>query len=62
MGGRTYGPTGVKLAEDRKLIELMNGHIRLVQERDCKMFLPGVVITTKSGAVYKGDYLFKSLE
>ena len=62
VGGRTFGPTGRKLAEDTKVLDFMNGHVRLVQEKDRPMFSPAAVIKMKNGATFTGDYPYERLE
>ena len=62
VGGKTFGPTGRKLTEDKKVLDFMNGHVTLVQEKDRPMFSPGVVVTMKNGATYTGEYPYTRLE
>jgi len=62
VGGRTFGPTGRRLAEDTKVLDFMNDHVKLVQERDRPMFSPGAVVKMKNGATFTGNYPYERLE
>ncbi|HZM44814.1 MAG TPA: MmgE/PrpD family protein [Burkholderiales bacterium] len=62
VGGRTFGPTGRRLAEDTKVLDFMNDHAKLVQERDRPMFSPGAVVKMKNGATFTGNYPYERLE
>ena len=62
VGGATFGPTGHKLKEDKKVLEFMKTHVDLVQEKDRGMFSPGAVITMKDGRKFTGEYPYKRME
>src|SRR6185436_3368062 len=62
VGGRTFGPTGRNLAADTRVLDFMNGHVKLVQEKDRPMFSPATVIKMKNGATFTGDYPYERLE
>jgi len=62
VGGRTFGPTGRDLAADTKVLDFMNGHVKLVQEKDRPMFSPGAMVTTKNGATFTGEFPYERLQ
>lgn len=62
VGGVTFGPTGDKLKEDRKVLEFMKNRVDLVQEKTRGMFSPGAVITMKDGRKFKGEYPYQRME
>ena len=62
VGGRTFGPTGRSLAEDKKVIDFMNAHVTLVQEKDRPMFSPAAAVKMKNGATHAGEFPYERLE
>lgn len=62
IGGKTFGPTGRNLTEDRKVLDFMRDHVTLVQEQERAMFSPGIVVKMKNGATYSGEYPYTRLE
>lgn len=56
VGGRTFGPTGDRLEEDRRVIDFMKNHVTLVRERDRAMFSPAITVKVKDGTTYSGEY------
>jgi len=61
VGGKSLSPNGVVPTQDKRVIDFMNAHVTLVQEKNREMFSPGAVITMKNGAVYKGEYPYKRM-
>jgi hypothetical protein len=62
VGGKTFGPTGNNLKEDKKVLDFMNNHIQLVQEKDRPMFSPGIKVKMKNGTTYTGEYPYERME
>ncbi len=62
VGGKTFGPTGRNLVEDRKVLDFMNAHVTLVQDKQRPMFSPGAVVKMKNGASHSGDYPYQRME
>ena len=62
VGGRTFGPTGKQLASDQLVLEFMEKHITLVQEKDRPMFSPAIHVTMKNGTNYSGEYPYSRME
>ena len=61
VGGKAFGPTGVKPEQDRKVLEFMNSRVRLVQEKDRAMFSPRIVVKMKDGTTYAGEYPYERM-
>jgi hypothetical protein len=62
VGGRTLGPTGEKLEQDRKVMAFMNDRVKLVQEKDRAMFSPGIVVRMKDGTTHSAEYPYARME
>jgi 2-methylcitrate dehydratase PrpD len=62
VGGRAYGPAGVKPEEDQRVLEFMHNKVTLVQEKDRAMFSPGITVTTKDGRTISGEYPYERME
>jgi hypothetical protein len=62
IGGKTFGPTGDKLEEDREVLNFMNSRVRLVQEKDRAMFSPRIVVKMKNGTTHTGEYPYERME
>ena len=60
-GQSSLNPDGVAPREDQRVIDFMNAHVTLVQEKDRALFSPGAVITMKDGTVYTGEYPYERL-
>jgi 2-methylcitrate dehydratase PrpD len=61
VGGRTFGPTGKRPEQDKKVLEFMHSRVRLVQEKDRAMFSPRIVVKMKDGATYAGEYPYERM-
>ena len=61
VGGKTFGPTGDDLDKDKKVLDFMNNHVKLVQEKDRPMFSPGIRIKMKNGTTYTGEYPYERM-
>lgn len=62
VGGRTFGPTGVNLTGDERVVAFMKERVRLVPQKDRAMFSPGIVVKMKDGTEYAGEYPYERME
>ena len=62
VGGKNYGPEGVKPEEDQKALAFMREHVTLVPEKDRAMFSPGITLTLKDGRTISGEYPYERME
>ena len=61
QGGTSLSPNGIEPRQDQRVIDFMNAHVTLVQEKNREMHSAGAVITMKNGTVYEGEYPYKRL-
>jgi hypothetical protein len=61
VGGKPFGPPGIKPEEDGKVLEFMHSRVRLLQEQDRAMFSPKIVVRMISGATYSGEYPYERM-
>ncbi len=61
-GGKTFGPAGNHPERDKKVLDFMNHHVKLVQEKDRPMFSPGIRVKMKNGTAYAGEYPYERME
>ena len=62
VGGRTFGPAGVELTEDQRVLAFMHQHVRLVPEKQRAMFSPAIVVTMRDGTTHSGEYPYQRME
>ena len=61
VGGRDFAPAGTDIRTDPKLIDFMNQHVRVTPVWGKEMFGPSVIIRTKDGRAFFGDYPYRRL-
>ena len=62
IGGRTFGPAGIALTEDHRVLAFMEQHVRLVPEKNRAMFSPAIVVTMNDGTTCSGEYPYQRME
>ncbi len=62
VGGREYGPPGVALTEDARVLAFMRQNVRLVPEKQRAMFSPAIQITMQDGTTHSGEYPYQRME
>ncbi len=62
VGGRTYGPTGDQLTEDKQVLEFTQNRVRIIGEFGRDMFSPAITVQMKNGARYDGEYPYQRME
>jgi hypothetical protein len=56
VGGRTYGPTGVELEKDQRVLDFMASKVRLIGVWNQPMFSPSIQVHMTNKTVYSGKY------
>ena len=62
VGGREYGPPGVALTEDARVLAFMRERVRMVPEQDRAMFSPAITVTMRDGTRHAGEYPYARME